>query len=193
MNTTVRSYNTELKDRVLWFDGDSTYYPNKIESFLTTHSNTAGIFVTELTKDIEQYNSLVSIDQKIKVKQSVNSFNTEWNIPDSYKTLDVKQYVFDVFEHHVVEHNWSDEDIKHRIVRINTELGMYKQLRVYGVLRTLIYIINTLTKQNVVWGVGRGSGVASYVLYLIGVHDVDSVAYDLDITEFLRIDHKQEK
>jgi DNA polymerase III alpha subunit len=37
-----------------------------------------------------------------------------------------------------------------------------------------------------VWGVGRGSSVASYVLFLIGVHRIDSMKYNLDYKEFLR-------
>jgi DNA polymerase III alpha subunit len=49
-----------------------------------------------------------------------------------------------------------------------------------------IYIIDPLRKNNSVWGVGRGSSVASYVLYLIGVHKIDSLFFDLDIEDFLR-------
>ena len=42
-------------------------------------------------------------------------------------------------------------------------------------------------KQNhIIWGVGRGSSVASYVLYKLGVHRIDSLYYNLDIGEFLR-------
>jgi len=37
-----------------------------------------------------------------------------------------------------------------------------------------------------IWGVGRGSSVASYVLYLLDVHRIDSMFYDLDPSEFLR-------
>jgi DNA polymerase III alpha subunit len=48
------------------------------------------------------------------------------------------------------------------------------------------YLVDTLRKNNVVWGVGRGSSVASYILYLIGVHKVDSIKYNLDINEFLK-------
>jgi DNA polymerase III alpha subunit len=50
----------------------------------------------------------------------------------------------------------------------------------------LIYIIDTMRKNNIVWGVGRGSSVASYILYLLGVHKVDSVKYNLHIEEFLK-------
>ena len=53
----------------------------------------------------------------------------------------------------------------------------------FPVLKVLIYIIDTMRKNNLVWGIGRGSSVASYVLYLIGVHKVDS-KYNLDIKEF---------
>ena len=48
------------------------------------------------------------------------------------------------------------------------------------------YIIDTLRENNIVWGVGRGSSVSSYMLYLIGVHKVDSIKYNLNINEFIR-------
>ena len=54
------------------------------------------------------------------------------------------------------------------------------------VLQFLKYMVDTLRENNIVWGVGRGSSVASYVLYLLGVHKVNSIKYDLDPTEFLR-------
>jgi len=34
--------------------------------------------------------------------------------------------------------------------------------------------------------VGRGSSVASYCLYLLGVHKINSLKFDLDIKEFLK-------
>jgi DNA polymerase III alpha subunit len=51
----------------------------------------------------------------------------------------------------------------------------------------MVYVIDTFKKNNVIWGVGRGSSVSSYILYLLEVHDVDSVMYDLDFNEFLRV------
>jgi DNA polymerase III alpha subunit len=56
----------------------------------------------------------------------------------------------------------------------------------FDLLRYLKYLVDTLKSNNMIWGVGRGSSVASYVLYLLGVHKIDSMFYDLDITEFLR-------
>ena len=53
-------------------------------------------------------------------------------------------------------------------------------------LRWLKYFVDTMRSNNLTWGVGRGSSVASYVLYLLGVHKVDSIKYKLDLKEFLR-------
>jgi len=46
--------------------------------------------------------------------------------------------------------------------------------------------VNIFEENKVVWGTGRGSSCASYILYLIGIHQVDSVKYDLDLGEFFR-------
>ena len=66
------------------------------------------------------------------------------------------------------------------------ELAMYKERGLYPILQLLIYIIDTMRKHNLVWGVGRGSSVSSYVLYILGVHKVDSYKYNLDMKEFLK-------
>jgi DNA polymerase III alpha subunit len=70
--------------------------------------------------------------------------------------------------------------------RVDMELAEYKARNLYPVLRVLIYIIDTMRKNNIVWGIGRGSSIASYVLYLLSVHKVDSIKYNLDIKEFLK-------
>ena len=63
---------------------------------------------------------------------------------------------------------------------------MYRTRNLYPILQVLIYIIDTMRNNDIVWGVGRGSSVASYVLYILGVHKVDSLKYNLDIKEFLK-------
>ena len=54
------------------------------------------------------------------------------------------------------------------------------------VLQFLIYFVDTLRANNVVWGVGRGSSVSSFCLFLIGVHKINPLLYNLDYREFLR-------
>lgn len=63
---------------------------------------------------------------------------------------------------------------------------MYQDRDAFDLLRYLKYLVDTMRANNVVWGVGRGSSVASFVLYLIGVHKINSLSYDLDPTEFLK-------
>ena len=67
------------------------------------------------------------------------------------------------------------------------ELEAFTRRGMHTLLRYMIYLVDFMRENNIVWGVGRGSSVASYVLYLIGVHRIDSIQYDLDWREFLEI------
>lgn len=112
---------------------------------------------------------------KILGDDDYDRINT-YNIPEHYKSLDVKEYV-----RQLVEQGDSDQT-----GRVEMELTEFETRNLFPVLRILIYIIETMRKHKLVWGVGRGSSVASYVLYLLGVHKVDSLKYNLDINEFLK-------
>ena len=66
------------------------------------------------------------------------------------------------------------------------ELELFLDRGMEPVLKFLIYLVNICQQNDVVLGVGRGSSVASYCLYLIGIHCIDSIKYELDIKEFLK-------
>lgn len=121
--------------------------------------------------DNNKLEKLETIQLDVEEFDRINQEN--WFIPDEYKNLDIKSYVLDKTPAHAID-------------RVNEELNLYDKYNIIDVLKVCIYIIDTLRNNNIVWGVGRGSSVASYVLYLIGVHKVDSIKYDLDINEFLR-------
>lgn len=178
------SNNTKLKNRTLWFDGDTSYPSNKIH---TAFVSDVSLFVDKMTKDIEQYNRIVTADKRIQVKTDIRPFSFDWKIPDEYRELNLRKYIIDKLADEILTNKWTDGDgeISKRAVRVAKELKLYEQHELLEVLRVLIYVINTLNSNSVVWGVGRGSSVSSYVLYLIGVHDVDSVKYELDIDDFL--------
>ena len=171
-------YNTHLKDRVLWFDGDSSYDPTTL-----MHSSCKVTYVTEMTDFVAQYNKYAPSDKRIHVKTECSPLDKEWNLPSFYANLHVERYITSILESQLDK--WSDSELTGRVTRAQTELAEYKKRGLYGVLRAIIYVINTLSSHNVVWGVGRGSSVSSYILYLIGTHDVDSYAYDLNIEDFL--------
>jgi DNA polymerase III alpha subunit len=147
--------------------------------------DTSKIKEVSWNEDFEKYNKAVkknyvdtNILEKLEtIKLDVEEFDRinqeNWFIPDEYKTLDIKSYVLERTPTHAID-------------RVNEELNLYDKYNIIDVLKVCIYIIDTLRKNNIVWGVGRGSSVASYVLYLIGVHKIDSIKYELDINEFLR-------
>jgi len=70
--------------------------------------------------------------------------------------------------------------------RCGEELLLFQEKNLFDVLRYLKYLVDVMTQNHLIWGVGRGSSVASFVLYKLGVHRIDSLYYDLDIKEFLK-------
>lgn len=173
-------FYTELNNRKLFFDGSSSFDPSKI---LRLQSRYKIKYVDHMTPMIEQYNRLSKEQNKIRVKQTCEPWDLSWNIPDKYKKLDIVEYVLD--KHIDLTEGMSDEEITDRDNRLIVELTKFQQMDKLDILRTIIYIVEVLNEHDVVYGVGRGSGVSSYVLYVIGIHDIDSYAFDLDIDDFL--------
>ena len=97
-----------------------------------------------------------------------------WYMPRAYQDLDIAQHILDLCK--------TDAELQ----RVGEELLLYQERDLFNLLRYLKYFVDTMRANSVLWGLGRGSSVASYVLYLLGVHKIDSMFYDLDITEFLR-------
>jgi hypothetical protein len=114
----------------------------------------------------------------IELADSVSMFDAryqrKWHMPDEYKELDIAAYVLGLCK----------EDFE--LQRVGEELLLFQERNAFDLLRYMKYLVDTLRKNNVVWGVGRGSSVASYVLFLLGVHKINSIYYNLDIEEFLK-------
>lgn len=97
-----------------------------------------------------------------------------WYMPDEYKQVDIAAFVLSECK--------TDSELQ----RCGEELIMFQERGMFDVLRYLKYFVDTMREHKKVWGVGRGSSVSSYVLYILGVHRVDSLYYELSIDEFLR-------
>ena len=98
----------------------------------------------------------------------------KWHMPEKYYQIEVVEWLLDKCQ--------NDEER----TRVQMEYKLFEKKQFIKVLQFLIYFIDTLRANNVVWGVGRGSSVASFCLFLIGVHKINPMLYNLDITEFLR-------
>ena len=177
---------TALKDRVLWFDGDSTVNPDTIADMVLSGMRLRkGIHVETITPEIERFNSISTYQLGVKTENRQLSF--DWDIPERYLTMNVEKFLLRRLDEEVSAHpEFTDADIELRISRLENELELFYECNLNFLLRTSIYIVDSFIEREVVWGVGRGSSCASYILYLIGVHDIDSVKYELDPTDFLR-------
>lgn len=112
---------------------------------------------------------------ELPVDEYDSAMQTDWFMPDEYKTMDIEGWV---------REQCPPWDPQH--TRVEEELTEFKARNMLDLLRWLKYFVDTCRSKNIVWGVGRGSSVASYVLFLIGVHKIDSIKYNLDWQEFLR-------
>ena len=135
--------------------------------------------------DIDKYaNSLKELGIDLPViktaphREDLSDFDRancdKWHMPDKYYQINVLQWLLDRCQ--------NDEEK----FRVQMEYDLFEKKQFIRVLQFLIYFVDTLRANNIVWGVGRGSSVASLCLFLIGVHKINPMLYNLDITEFLR-------
>ena len=120
------------------------------------------------TVDIDAFNKLAQSNglptlskyQKLDVNQQEfdSTLQSEWFMPEEYKNLDLWNYFESIVPKSFPEY-----------ARVKLELEEYERRNLFQLLRFLIFLVALMRKENIVWGVGRGSSVASYILYLIGI------------------------
>jgi len=111
----------------------------------------------------------------IEIKDFDALLQSEWFMPNSYKNIDIEKLIHNLCP--------NTEQAK---TRVSQELEKFKELGHMDLLKFLHFLVTFMRENKMVWGVGRGSSVASYVLYLLGVHKIDSIQYRLDWQEFIR-------
>lgn len=97
-----------------------------------------------------------------------------WMIPDELHGIDLRAFLVSLCR-------TPEEE-----ARVHEEMDLFEQRGLEPLLRVMIHLVDHWQRHGVVWGVGRGSSVASFVLYLIGVHRINPLRHGLSIHEFLR-------
>lgn len=97
-----------------------------------------------------------------------------WLISDEMKAVNVRQFLLTMCT--------TDEQRD----RVNDEMDLFEERKLEPLLQLMLFLVDSFRQNGIVWGVGRGSSVASYVLYLIGVHKIDPIRYGLDVRDFLK-------
>ena len=171
MKTT--DFNEILLDQQDVFDG---LYSGKITSLdsINLDDKTVNQFNQARQENADPFPLLHAFEQTVNSIEEFDRQNqNNWFMPDKYKTLDIEEWLLD---------SCPEQNLN----RLHQELVLFRQHNMITVLKYLKYLVDTMRKHNIVWGVARGSSVASYCLYLLGIHRVDSIKYDLDIHEFLK-------
>lgn len=144
----------------------------EVSYFLVDDPVTYNTSVQSLYADMPMLQQYKQLD--LDVYQFDQACQQHWFMPDDYRDMDIAQWILDQCK------------IQTQLQRVAQELFLFQERNLFPLLCYLKYLVDTMRKHNVVWGVGRGSSVASYVLFLIGVHKIDSLYYDLPIDEFLK-------
>lgn len=142
-------------------------------------------FVCDDCEELNLYNSHafemgyseLSIHKEADINTSDldKQFQSEWLMPSEYRNFDIIEWL--------VSNCGQSED---HVQRMAEELAEFAERGWLDLLRWLKYFVDICRENNIVCGVGRGSSVSSYVLYVIGIHKIDPVKYNLDWKEFLR-------
>ena len=134
--------------------------------------------IEEMTRYVDRPESLLTWRYSSNLDMMIPEFHlsqqSHWHMPAEYQTLDIAEYILSLCE--------NDAELQ----RCGAELLLYQERNLFDLLRYLKYLVDVMTQNRVIWGVGRGSSVASFILYKMGVHRVNSLYYNLDISEFLR-------
>jgi DNA polymerase III alpha subunit len=157
---------------------------NLIDMIYSGHADKVHVVLCDPSDDVDRFNAAMEeqgfdkLQKYIPLDVDQKTFDgvcqSEWFMPDEYKNMDVYSYVEQKCNTH--------EEVQ----RIDEEFIAFDEKGLLDLLRYMVYLVDFMRENNIVWGVGRGSSVASYVLYLIGVHRINSIQYDLDWREFLR-------
>ena len=155
-----------------------------VDMIYSGHADKVHVVLCDADDDVDKFNSameeqgLDKLQKYIPLDVDQKTFDgvcqSEWFMPDEYKQLTIQNYVLNKCK--------TDKELE----RVSEELKAFRERDMFNLLRYMVYLVDFMRENNIVWGVGRGSSVASYVLYLIGVHRIDSIQYGLDWREFLR-------
>ena len=159
-----------------------------IDMIYSGNADKVHVVLCDANDDVDKFNAAMEeqgfdkLQKYIPLDVDQKTFDgvcqSEWFMPDKYKNIDVLDYLIDLPQFRGCKTPEWD--------RVQEELKAFRERDMIPLLRYMIYLVDFMRENDIVWGVGRGSSVASYVLYLIGVHRINSIQYGLDWREFLR-------
>lgn len=133
--------------------------------------------------DTDEFAQLKANLEKYYLEKPTWSGNNEPNHTKRSNTWLVPETVFEL---DITEHLFSLCKTEKEQIRVIQELELFLERDLIKILQLFKYIIDVMDSNNIVYGVGRGSATHSYCLFLLGVHHIDSLRFNLNIREFLK-------
>lgn len=180
----MKKLSNDLGDRVLRFDGVSVVPPEMVAHLLLMGAQPTQLRVDGDSWEIQQFNANVPAEDEIGPSSDAIKIDLAWQLPDEYRDLDLTLRVVDALDERSKELNYTSLELTQAAARIAKELIEIQRRGMTEFMQTVVYVLDTFRKNGVVWGVGRGSSCASYILFILGLHAVDCLRLDVPLEEF---------
>jgi DNA polymerase III alpha subunit len=171
----------DLGDRQILADGTVILRPQGAVEALYAGGDISVALLTD-GDDVRLHNHAVRLldsalgrlDTQLQTHGQQQDWRATWLTPEPWSSMDMTEFC--------MQRCATEAEME----RACEELLLFDQRGMWPVLRHLAWMVHDMRSRGIVWGVGRGSSVSSFVLYLIGINRINPLQYDLDISEFLR-------
>lgn len=179
----MKKLETALLDRRLRYDGVSIIPPERVARLLLSGTAPSQLRLTHHDADTLLFNEQVEDELRVETAEPVK-LGFDWRLPASYQQLDIEEHFISLGAEKILNSSYTEQQQLVAMNRISEELAEVQRRGMVELIRTVIYVLDVFREKKVIWGVGRGSSCASYLLFLAGLHAVDCVKYDVPLTEF---------
>lgn len=174
----------DLEDRYVLDDGSVVLRRKALLSCIRNDVETS-LLTAEKTKEVERHNKLSKPAKRIHIAVAddvpgvIPAWRYEWPTPEPYRSDDLLLVCSDRLQ----QLNLTTDPY---YLRLAQEIAEIEDREMEGFIRHVWFVCADMDRRKVVRGVGRGSSCACLVLFLLGVHHVDPVFYDIPMTEFFK-------
>lgn len=163
----------DLDDRILFENGISIVDDDYAISLLIKEGHLPEHIKVIKSEDSEKYYN--------KYGEDISFKEIEYDITPN---MDYDEKRFDeIIE--LLFHKRRDDvnDIDHQ-KRFIAELDFFIDNGLQSLIIKMYDMIEQFKQEKVVWGVGRGSSCACYIFYLLDIHDINPIKFDIPFKEF---------
>jgi DNA polymerase III alpha subunit len=172
---------TELPHRLILDDGTVICDESGLVEILYSGNSIGDLYCSDYSNEKEWSLSNRLLDSTDAGPIYTNSkkldginWNSYWLTPEPYNSIDFRKWCIE---------KCSTPEEKNRA---EAEIAELEKRNMVSAMKHLIYCVDVWRKNNVLWGVGRGSSVSSFILFLIGINRVNPIKYNLDFKEWLK-------